>query len=93
MKGNSNEEIIKMNIIQGYIQIMNEFQKDSDVKAIDTDKFKEWAQSIFNEYNSSDEEIETIKDKINNLPKEYTKENIKEDSVFYYNMLNKYRVN
>ncbi|MDD5793596.1 hypothetical protein ACTNDG_08530 [Clostridium sp. HCP1S3_B4] len=88
LTSSNNNDKIKKNLISGYMQIINKLVQDENVKAIDTTKYKEWASSsILNDYNGNNNDINRLKEMINNMPKEYTKNDIYKDSLVIYNVI------
>lgn len=84
-------EIIE--IVNGYVNIINKLKEDS-VKGVKTTEFKEWVNELEEEKDSENYPIfKELKDGVNNIPEEITKENIEESYQIVFNALNKFRVN
>ena len=73
-------------LIDGYMKIFDGL-KDNKVK---TEEFKKWA-AAFEEKGERANDIKTIKEHINNLPAELTKDKIPEEIAFLSNLLLPYK--
>lgn len=77
-------------ILNGNIEILNKLS-EKNVKAVETDKFKEWCSAL-KEPDKSSERIDVlneIKKYVENMPKEITKDNTQDNYVFIYKTLQK----
>lgn len=78
-------------IIQGYIMIINKLY-EKDVKSINTQEFKVWAEEVVGKTSNNNEELKSLLENIKNLPEEYSKEHSRDSVKFLYNILLKYKV-
>lgn len=84
-------EIIEM--INGYINIINKLKEDN-VKGVKTDEFKSWVNSLEEHKDSKNFKIfKELKEGINKIPEEISKENIEESYQMVFNTLNNFKVN
>jgi hypothetical protein len=87
---NSNEGKIEGEIIKAYIQIIAK-AKNSEVKSINTDEFKKWIDDIVNENINNGDKINSLVERVKQLPAEYDKEKVQEDNLYIYNILKTYQ--
>lgn len=78
-------------IVEAYVNIMN-IVNEQDVEKYNTSEFKKWTKSIAENCPNKGEDLINLLENVNNLPEEYTKENIKETLNYLYNFLGKYKV-
>ncbi|ELC8442039.1 SPOR domain-containing protein [Clostridium perfringens] len=84
-------EIIE--IVNGYVNIINKLKEDS-VKGVKTTEFKTWVNGLEEDSDSEYFPIfKELKDGVNEIPEEITKENIEESYQIVFNTLNKFKVN
>ncbi|WP_300348654.1 SPOR domain-containing protein [Clostridium sp.] len=84
-------QIIEM--VNGYVNIIDKLKEDS-VKGVKTSEFKAWVNKLEDDKDSKNYEVfKELKEGINNIPEEITKENIEESYQIVFNTLNKFRVN
>lgn len=77
-------------IVNAYLQILSKLC-EKNVKSIQTKDLKDWVASL-NEVDKTDKNIEKlneIKNKVQSLPEQISKENLEENYIFIYNYLNK----
>lgn len=89
--GNSKDEEIEIKVLAAYIEIINKLY-ETDVKSINTKEFKEWTIETSKSSDNKNEELNEILEKIQGLPDEYTKDNIKDEQKFIYNLIIKYKI-
>ena len=82
-----------MEIINGYFQIISN-ASDAKVSSVFTADFKKWCLEL-KDVDSSSKNIATLKDlknNVNNLPKEISKDKLSDSYIYIYNTLSKFTV-
>lgn len=90
IKQNSNQGKIEAEIIKAYIQIIEKAKK-SEVKSINTEELKKWINQTADESKNNGDEINSLVERINQLPAEYNKEKVQEDNIYIFNILKTYQ--
>lgn len=86
----SSESLIKKEILDGYFEIIYKIN-DKSIKSINLTEFKDWCNEMYKDVNGKDEDLLKLIERINNLPEEYTSENLKSDYEFLYEIIIKYK--
>lgn len=89
IQGDSYYDSLVYGVVDGYIKIL-EGLKDSKVKSVNTEEFKKWASS-FEEKDDKVSEIKLIKEHINNLPTELTKDKTAQELEFISTLIEPYK--
>lgn len=86
-----NSEIAEM--INGYLKILEKL-KDSEVKSVKTQEFKEWTKALEEDTAGKNYGLfKELKETIINLPEEVSKDNIGDGYQVVYKVLNNFRIN
>lgn len=86
----SGESLIKKEILDGYFEIIDKIS-DTSIKSINLTEFKGWCNEMYKDIDNKDEDLLKLMERINNLPEEYTSENVKSDYEFLYEIVIKYK--
>lgn len=87
----TNSEIAE--IINGYLKIIEKL-KDSEVKSVKTQEFKDWTNALEEDTSAQNYALfKELKDVVLNLPEEVSKDNIGNGYEVVYKVLNNFRVN
>lgn len=78
-------------ILSGYLKIINKTFND-EVKSINTAEFKTWVKEVSDKSTNKSEITQNLLERINSLPDEYQKEKGKEDIIYLYNVVKKYKI-
>lgn len=81
-------------IVSANIQILNKLS-EKDVKAIQTSELKKWCSSLNNENNQGKNiaVLKQLKDDVNKMPKEISKDKAAENYIYLYQILKKVGIN
>lgn len=89
IKGNSYYDSFIYGLVDGYMKILDSL-KDSSVKSYTTEKFKKWVSEI-EEKEDRASDIKAIKEHVNNLPAELTRDNLSGELEFLYSLIGPYK--
>ncbi|GAA0077287.1 hypothetical protein UT300005_16650 [Clostridium sp. CTA-5] len=78
-------------ITEGFLIISNKLE-EPDVKSVKTSDYKTWCSKIIDSESSNNEDLNNIKEYINNLPDEIDKTNVKVYLKYFYEIIEKYKV-
>lgn len=84
------ESKVKVEIINGYLQIVNKIG-EQDVKSVNTQEFKKWAEEMGKKVDNVGKELEDLLNNIKELPDEYTKDDGVKTLNCLYNLIIKYK--
>lgn len=77
-------------LIDGYLKIINKLS-EKDVKSIETSEFKSWSSDIMEKVEPKSDELNSIYSNINDLPEEFSKENVEKSIKFISAILINYK--
>ncbi len=89
IQGKSYYDSFIYGLVDGYMKMLDGL-KDSSVKSVTTEKFKTWVSDI-EEKEDRASEIKAIKEHVNNLPAEITRDNISGELEFLYSLIGPYK--
>ncbi|MBW6408836.1 SPOR domain-containing protein [Clostridium weizhouense] len=78
-------------ITEGFLIISDKLE-EPDVKSVKTSDYKTWCLKIIGSEQSSNDELNNVKEYVDNLPDEIDKTNVKVHLKYFYEIIEKYKV-